>query len=125
MRRLRRATSPSAGAEPTHSSTRLPSRHGRHHNLPRRQFPEADRTSADTLANIAFITSEVNKSISHSGPEVYLEEVKPAYLASQCIPDESALWRIKRADDFFASRRELLAEAFNEFVRASLPGRRL
>jgi hypothetical protein len=97
----------------------------RHHILPRRQFEESLRATADNVANIAFITSEVNKSISHSGPEVYLEDVKPNYLESQCIPSDSSLWRIKRADEFFDARRELLAESFNDFVRASLPNRRL
>src|SRR5207249_7519777 len=34
----------------------------RHHILPRRQFPEAIRANADKVANIAFITSDVNKA---------------------------------------------------------------
>jgi hypothetical protein len=97
----------------------------RHHILPRRQFPASSRTDADRVANIAFITNEVNKSISHSGPEVYLVDVKHAYLESQCIPTDPALWRIRRAEDFFAARRALLAESFNEFVRRALPGRKL
>jgi hypothetical protein len=54
----------------------------RHHILPRRQFPEAVRSDADKVANIAFITGDVNKAISHSGPEVYLKEIKPAILES-------------------------------------------
>jgi hypothetical protein len=97
----------------------------RHHVLPRRQFPAAVRASADNVANIAFITSEVNRAISHSGPEVYLSEIKPAFLKSQCIPIDPALWRVREADAFFAARRDLLADSFNEFVRRSLPGRKL
>jgi hypothetical protein len=97
----------------------------RHHILPRRQFPEGIRSSADNVANIAFITSEVNKAISHSGPEVYLSEIKPAFLESQCVPEDPALWRIKQAEKFFEARRKLLAESFNEFVREVLPKRRL
>jgi hypothetical protein len=97
----------------------------RHHVLPRRQFPEASRSSADNVANIAFITSEVNKAISHSGPEVYLSEIKPAILESQCIPLDAALWRIKMAEEFFKARRKLLAESFNEFLREMLPNRKL
>lgn len=42
----------------------------RHHILPRRQFAATIRVSADNVANIAFITSDVNRAISHSGPEV-------------------------------------------------------
>lgn len=97
----------------------------RHHILPRRQFPPEIRATADKVANVAFITSEVNRAISHSGPEVYLSEIKPALLKSQCVPVDSALWRIREADAFFAARRGLLADSFNEFVRESLPGRKL
>jgi hypothetical protein len=97
----------------------------RHHILPRRQFPEPTRARADNVANIAFITSEVNKAISHSGPEVYLSEIDKAILASQCVPLESNLWRIKRADAFWTMRRKLLATSFNDFLRNALAGRRL
>ena len=97
----------------------------RHHILPRRQFSESIRSNADKVANIAFITSDVNKAISHSGPEVYLSEIKPAILKSQCVPVDTALWRIRRADAFFTARRRLLAESFNDFLRAALPGRKL
>ena len=45
----------------------------RHHILPRAQFPERLRSTADNIANIAFIASDVNKSIGQSGPEVYLK----------------------------------------------------
>jgi hypothetical protein len=45
--------------------------------------------------------------------------------ASQCIPTDKELWAIDRAKDFWAARRELLAESFNDFVRDSLPQRRL
>ena len=72
---------------------------------------------ADKVANIAFITSDVNKAISHSGPEVYLNEIKPAILESQCVPLDAALWRIRDADAFFMERRKLLAESFNDFLR--------
>jgi hypothetical protein len=97
----------------------------RHHILPRRQFTEALRASADNVANIAFITSEVNRAISHSGPEVYLKEIDPPLLESQCIPVEPTLWRIRAAEAFFTARRKLLAASFNEFVRDALPNRKL
>jgi hypothetical protein len=97
----------------------------RHHILPRRQFPEATRSDADKVANIAFITSDVNKAISHSGPEVYLRELKQAVLKSQCVPLDDALWKIRNADAFFMARRKLLAESFNDFLRKTLRGRKL
>jgi hypothetical protein len=97
----------------------------RHHILPRRQFSERVRTTADTIANIAFITGEVNRAISHTGPEVYLASIRPQYLRSQCIPINADLWRIARAEEFFKARRRLLAESFNSFVHRALPARRL
>ncbi|HUC36933.1 MAG TPA: DUF262 domain-containing protein [Acidimicrobiales bacterium] len=97
----------------------------RHHIFPRRQFPESIRRSADTVANIAFVTSDVNKAISHTGPEVYLADIKPAILESQCVPLDPLIWRIKQADAFFAARRKLLADSFNDYLRRSLLGRKL
>jgi hypothetical protein len=46
----------------------------RHHVLPRGQFPEKMRAQADTVANIVFISGDVNRAIGQSGPEVYLRE---------------------------------------------------
>ena len=97
----------------------------RHHILPRAQFPERLRSKADNIANMAFIAGDVNKSIGQSGPEVYLAKLKPRVLKSQCIPTDSALWRIDKAEAFWEARRELLAESFNEYVREALPQRRL
>src|SRR5437016_11727897 len=97
----------------------------RHHILARGQFPEYSRASADNVANIAFIVGDVNKSIGQSGPEVYLKRIESRVLHSQCIPSDQSLWAIDRADDFWAARRELLAESFNQFLRESLPQRRL
>ena len=73
----------------------------RHHILPRAQFPEKERASADNVANIAFIASDVNQSIGQSGPEVYLKRIKDNILVSQCVPLERGLWGIDEADDFW------------------------
>jgi len=54
----------------------------RHHILPWAQFPEDARSSADNIANIAFIAGDANKSIGQSGPEVYLRKVKRRVLES-------------------------------------------
>jgi hypothetical protein len=97
----------------------------RHHILPRAQFPEGSRPTADNIANMAFIAGDVNKSIGQAGPEVYLEKVKTGVLQSQCIPTDSALWRIDQAEPFWQARRELLAGSFNEYVCKALPLRRL
>ena len=97
----------------------------RHHILPRAQFPESTRPKADNIANMAFIAGDVNKSIGQAGPEVYLGRLKIRVLESQCIPTDSALWKIDQAEAFWAARRVLLAASFNEFVREALPERRI
>jgi hypothetical protein len=97
----------------------------RHHILPRAQFEESERSIADNVANIAFVVGDVNKSIGSSGPEVYLKKVKRSVLESQCVPVDPALWAISEADQFWEERRSLLADAFNDFIRDSLPQRRL
>lgn len=97
----------------------------RHHILPRAQFSEKLRATADNIANIAFIASDVNKSIGQSGPEVYLKRIPKKILDSQCVPNDSALWAVDRAEQFWEARRALLAESFNEFLKDALPGRRV
>jgi hypothetical protein len=97
----------------------------RHHILPRAQFPEKLRPTADTIANMAFIAGDVNKSIGQAGPEVYLAKLDTKVLRSQCIPTDSALWRIDQAEAFWRARRELLAESFNEYIREAFPQRRV
>jgi hypothetical protein len=97
----------------------------RHHILPRGQFPEKVRQSADTIANVAFISGDVNRSVGQSGPEVYLKKIKRPVLVSQGVPLDSALWSVDLAEQFWAARRDILAQAFNDFLRKSLPQRRL
>jgi hypothetical protein len=97
----------------------------RHHILPRAQFPDHSRATADNVANIAFISGDVNKSINQSGPEVYLKKIGSRVLKSQCVPEDQNLWAIDRAEDFWSARKDLLADSFNEFLRSSFPLRRL
>ncbi len=96
-----------------------------HHILPRAQFPNTKRSFADNVANIAFITGAVNKSIGLTGPKVYLKSIKAPILRSQCIPVDDRLWRINQAELFWRARRVLLADSFNEYIRKSLPQRHL
>lgn len=109
----------------TRSKVLLQGNIDRHHILPRSQFREVNRTTADNIANIAFITSAVNKSIGQSGPEVYLRKIEPKVLKSQCVPLEPELWSIDQADEFWRERRMLLAGSFNDYTRKMLPQRRL
>jgi hypothetical protein len=97
----------------------------RHHILPRAQFPEKVRSVADNIANIAFISGDVNKSIGQSGPEVYLKRIAKRVLDSQCVPTQNDLWTIDNAEHFWAARRELLANSFNDFLKEALPQRKV
>ena len=109
----------------TESKLLLQSNINRHHILPRAQFIPDERDMSDCIANIAFISDDINKSIGQSGPEVYLKQLKTKVLDSQCIPKDENLWQIERAEDFWQERRLLLADSFNEFVRNALPQRKL
>jgi hypothetical protein len=73
----------------------------RHHLLPRAQFTERERQKADTIANIAFITGGVNRSVGAASPDVYLASLSPEIRESQCIPSEQELWRISRCEEFW------------------------
>jgi hypothetical protein len=97
----------------------------RHHILPRAQFPERQRADADTVANIAFVGGSANRSIGSASPDVYLRKLQSEVLRSQCIPTDEQLWSIDSATDFWKERRELLASAFNAYLRSALPGRRI
>jgi hypothetical protein len=97
----------------------------RHHILPRAQFPEDKRLTADNIANMAFIAGDVNKSIGQTGPEVYLNNIQSRVLKSQCIPADKDLWRVDKAESFWRARRELLVDSFNDYIRKSLPQRHL
>jgi hypothetical protein len=92
-----------------------------HHILPRAQFTEHKRVSADTVANIAFITGGANRSVGAASPDIYLGEIKQKILGGQCIPLDKDIWRIDRAEEFWRRRGELLAKAFNGYLREMLP----
>jgi hypothetical protein len=105
---------------------RILSRSGidRHHILPRSLFQPRERYRADVLANIAFVASDSNRSISDSNPATYLASIDTAVLESQAIPTDQSLWDVNRADEFWAQRRKLLADALNDYLRSALPKRR-
>ena len=98
----------------------------RHHILPRSLFPQVfDRERSDVLANIAFIISDTNKEINDRNPAVYLSGIKPEILKRQAIPSDKRLWDTAKAESFWNKRKQLLAEAFNAFLKSAFPTRRL
>jgi hypothetical protein len=97
----------------------------RHHIVPRNRFDESHRSDADTIANIGFVSGASNKSLGDDDPGVYLARVSGRILQSQCIPQDRSLWSVHAAERLWAARRQLLADAFNQFVKDRLAGRRL
>jgi hypothetical protein len=54
----------------------------------------------------------------------HLRSVEPAVLKSQAIPAARDLWNVNRSSGFWAKRQELLAEAFNGYLKAAFARRR-
>jgi hypothetical protein len=97
----------------------------RYQIFPRAQFSENNRTKADAVANVVFLSAPVSRTIATASPEASLKKIDPEVLTSQSIPLDRNLWRIDRSEAFFSAREELLADAFNDFLRLIMPGRRV
>ena len=115
------------GAKDLLTGQTIQSRRGidRHHILPRAHFSPTERQRADVVANLAFIGCGSNKEISDSTPSVYLGSIEPEVLQSQAIPVDRSLWEVSRADEFWNKRQELLAQAFNDYLKSAFSKRRL
>ncbi|MCK4594483.1 DUF262 domain-containing protein [bacterium] len=71
------------------------------------------------IANRAFLTERTNREISNRLPKNYLPQVGKRYpnaLWAQFIPDSPRLWRIKNYERFLQARRELIAQAINDYM---------
>jgi hypothetical protein len=98
-----------------------------HHIFPKSQLYKLNHTRPDVnaLANFCFLTKEANLDISDTLPEVYFPKVEAAHpgaLASQWIPPDSQLWKIKHFQEFLQARRELLAAELNKRMQSLLHG---
>lgn len=79
------------------------------------------RKRVNEIANRAFITSRGNSEIFDSLPEEYLPEVRedhPEIFDKQYIPENPEFWKLENYEEFLARRREMLAEAINEFIES-------
>ncbi len=77
------------------------------------------RAQVNAVANFCFLTQQCNLAIGMQEPAVYFPKVReksPGALESQWIPMDEALWHPDRYLEFLAARRELLAEAANDFL---------
>lgn len=89
-----------------------------HHIFPKAQLYKLKfkRPEVNALSNFCFQTKQTNLEISDQLPEKYFPEFErrhPGALASQWIPMDPELWKIKNYRDFLEARKELLATESN------------
>lgn len=87
------------------------------HNYPRQDV--------NALANFTFLTQETNLYVTDRDPAEYLEEFIQKNLGAvetHWIPMDRNLWKVENYQDFLAARRELLANAANDFLDGLLAG---
>ncbi len=92
-----------------------------HHIFPKAQLYKLGyaRKEVNALANFTILFRKTNYKLSDSLPEKYFPACEDSYsgvLNSHWIPADENLWKIDNYRDFLAARRELLAEASNEFL---------
>lgn len=98
-----------------------------HHIFPRKLLYKHgySKSQVNAIANFTFITQDTNLQISDRQPLEYLEEIEsqhPGAVASHWIPMDRELWKVENYTDFLAARRELLAQASNEFIQSLFNG---
>lgn len=98
-----------------------------HHIFPKAQLYKLDhkRAEVNALANFCFQTKQTNLEISDRLPEEYFAEFEkrhPGALATQWIPMDTELWKMKNYRDFLEARKELLAAEANKRMEELLHG---
>lgn len=98
-----------------------------HHIFPKAPLykHEYPKSEVNAIANFTFLTQETNLKVSDKYPVNYLSEFaerNPEVIESHWIPMERELWKVENYRDFLAARRELLANAANEFLDSLLAG---
>ena len=98
-----------------------------HHIFPKAQLYKLDykRAEVNALANFCFQTKQTNLEISDRLPEEYFavfEQRHPGALATQWIPTDKELWKMKNYRDFLEARKELLAAEANKRMEELLHG---
>lgn len=98
-----------------------------HHIFPKAQLYKQKfrRPEVNALANFCFQTKETNLKISDRLPEEYFpafEAKHPGALASQWIPMDPELWKLKNYRDFLEARKALLAKQGNLLMESLLHG---
>ena len=98
-----------------------------HHIFPKSLLYKCgyERHEVNALANFTFLTQDTNLKVSNRDPAKYIQEFvekKPRSIESHWIPMDADLWKIENYRDFLKARRELLAEAANQFLDSLLEG---
>lgn len=98
-----------------------------HHIFPKSKLYEHgySRSEVNAIANFTFLTKDTNLKVSNRDPSEYFahyEDKHPGTIASHWIPMDPELWKYKNYRDFLAARRELLAQAANDFLDSLYSG---
>ncbi len=83
------------------------------------------RSEVNAIANFTFLTKETNLLVSNHDPAEYLREFElktPGAIESHWIPKDKELWKVENYPAFLAARRELLAEAANNYLDSLVQG---
>ncbi|KAB8145741.1 DUF262 domain-containing protein [Chloroflexia bacterium SDU3-3] len=92
-----------------------------HHIFPKAVLAKKYNLRADTLiidqvANLAFLSSKANNSISSRQPAEYLPKIEERRLRAQHVPMDPALWTLDQFEAFALQRRTMLADALNTLI---------
>jgi hypothetical protein len=82
-------------------------------------------SEVNALANFTFLTQETNLLVSDRDPAKYLamyEKKTPGAIESHWIPIDQELWKVENYREFLAARRDLLAQAANDFLESLVAG---
>lgn len=98
-----------------------------HHIFPKALLYKHEYTRAEvnSIANFTFLTQETNLYVSDRDPSEYFEEFiekHPGAIESHWIPMDKDLWKAERYLDFLDARRQLLADAANQFLDSLYKG---
>ena len=98
-----------------------------HHIFPKAMLYKSGATKkeANALANFTFLTKDTNLVVRDRNPAEYLRgyaEKNPGVIESHWIPMDRDLWKPENYSGFLAARRELLAQAANDFLQSLFTG---
>jgi hypothetical protein len=80
--------------------------------------PAEYRAIVNDIANLTFLRHSTNGSIGKSEPADYLKDIPADIRKLHFIPDDPALWRPERYEDFLDARRLLIAKEINRLLKS-------